>query len=115
MAPQPGSLAHRVHRGLQHLRQVAAAAPLDLDLLDRLQSGLVLVAGVAQGRPGAQVRREHRLGPGVHHVRRRVQVDALHVVDPVVVLHQALDLGEDVRCGPAGQRRHDRPYQLLAF
>ena len=64
-----------------------------LDLLDSLQPGLVLVSWVTQRGARTQASGQQRLGPGVHDVRGRVEVEAGDVVDEVVLGGQPLDLG----------------------
>lgn len=56
----------------------------DLDLLDRVETGLVLVAGMTERGSRTQTGRQQRLGTRVHHVRRRVEVQALVIVDASV-------------------------------
>src|SRR3546814_4544200 len=75
-----------------------------LDLLDGLEAHLVLVAGIAERGPRAKTCRKHRFGTRVHHVGRRVEVEALALMDGAVALHQVVDaLGNVPRrqgCGP---------------
>ena len=47
------------------------------DLLDRFEAHLVLLSGVAERRPRAEPGGQRRFCPRVHHVGRRVEVDAL--------------------------------------
>ena len=60
----------------------------DLDLLDRLQPHLVLVAGIAERNPRAEAAGEQRLGLRVHDVGGGIQVDAERFVNLAILAHQ---------------------------
>ena len=82
----------------------------DLDALDGLQPHLVLVPRVAERCPRSQAARQQRLGGRVHHVGGGVEVQALAVVDAVVIVGEPFDLGGDAqriaRSGIGGDREH---------
>lgn len=63
----------------------------DLDALDALQPHLVFVAGIAERRARAEARGKRRLGSGVHHVGRRIEVDAIGLMDAPVERDARLD------------------------
>ena len=78
----------------------------DLDLFDRLQAHFVFVTGITKGGPGAQALRKRGLGFRVHDIGRRVEVDAVMLVNHPVFRHQGVNVvrnavrGFAVRCPP---------------
>ena len=66
-----------------------------LDLLDPLEPHLVLGARVAERWARAEAGGQGRLGPRVHHIGGRVEVDAVGLVDRLVQRDAAVDRGGD--------------------
>ena len=85
----------------------------DLDLLDRFEAHLVLGAGVAERWARAEPRRQRRLGSRVHHVGRRVEVDALDLMDLAIALDQRFDSVGDGVAGQPCNGGPDRVFTLL--
>jgi len=84
----------------------------DLDLLDGLEAHLVLLARVAERRPGSEAGAECRLGPRVHDVGRRVEVEALVLVDGPVAGDQRRQVVIDLVDRAAGLCGQDRRLAL---
>jgi hypothetical protein len=85
----------------------------DLDLLDGLQAGLVFVARIAERWPRSQAGAQQGLGARVHDVGRRVEVDALDVVDPAALSGKPLDLALLCARGPTRGGLGERPDPFL--
>ena len=87
----------------------------DFDLLDRLETHLVLGACVAERWSRAEPCRERSLGPRIHDIRRRVEVDALDLVDLAIPFDQRLDEGRRFVACQSGNRVADRRLPLPRF
>ncbi len=64
----------------------------DLDLLDRLETHLILVARISQGDPRPEAARQQHFGLRVHDVGCRVQVDTAVLVNLTIFTNQVVDL-----------------------
>ena len=91
-----GARAH-AHLGITRIKQLGGQlGGQHLDGFDRFQPRFVLVARVAQGRPGTQAAGQHRLCLGIHHVGGRVEVETLTFVDVAVLVDQRMELAVQV-------------------